>query len=179
MLNSKKLLKKICYKSSCPQEIGNVDYEQEFYDARYPGYFLNTYFICLDYIKDKEISGRIYHGYIDKEYRFHSLVDLLSVIDRTCGRLQAPQASVCLRSFARTNHKTKAQFDMKIRPRFPDTIEDAFQYEGIVDTIILKILYRQHATWQGLLETTSGIINRPFCSELQFVRIVDLICNKV
>jgi len=112
MSNTTLTRQKICYSSTCTNDAESAPNVEKLYDERSPGYLNNHYFVCIDSVENSLMRGRIYHGFVKREYNFCGIIDLLMTIEGLCDRLQAPQSAVFLRKLGRgkrAEHEVKNQ----------------------------------------------------------------------
>lgn len=122
--------------------------------------------ICIDEIKNGELSGRLYHCYSEKAFPFANAVRLVELAENLFDMLQFPQASTQMRSFAGGARKKADTMEKKL------SAEDVEKKHGKEGTILLFVQYRQRSTWQGIARWVEGDQEWKFSSELEFFKII-------
>lgn len=139
-----------------------------------------VYQICVDKIREDNISGRLYCGKIPQGLTFSGIGEVILTIDKIMDEIGFPQSTVDKRSFGEKEEPAatltpaagkEAQMAMR---RFNTSGQN-----GEYATFILQVQFRQNASWQGMVEWVENKESFPFNSELELMRIIDGACNKI
>ena len=117
--------------------------------------------LCVDSYERGVLTGRYYHPALEGGREFNSLAQFLmgadALFDATC----APQSYTSARSFARLPEPEYGpNSDMEVQ-------------EGKLATFRLKILFRQHTSWQGSVTWIDGNGEERFRSVLELIHLID------
>lgn len=115
--------------------------------------------ICVDSYHQGVLKGRFYGPLLEGE-RFESLSQFLVKTEQLLNDLGQPQSYTSTRSFAES---------------FPDcpTTTGLHLLRGKSATFEMRILYRQHTSWQGILFWREQDVEKPFRSVLELVLLMD------
>lgn len=120
-----------------------------------------TTMICIDSYADNNPVGRMYNLYFNEIQPFHSLTQLLFMIEQSLDDLKFPQAFESIRRFeAPKKSFDKADCTLKM-------------LSGKLATFSVKILFRQNASWQGSLNWLEGESQESFRSVLELISLMD------
>jgi len=138
-----------------------------------------VYQICVDKIREANISGRLYCGKMPKGIDFSGIGEVILVIDKIMDEIDFPQSTVDKRSFAENEPPVRAlsskeSKDIQLAMRKFNTKAQ----RGKLATFVLQVQFRHNASWQGKAEWTEGNETFSFNSELELMRMVDSICSK-
>lgn len=128
----------------------------------------NNYMETLVFLeKREEPAGILYHPAEQRGFRFESLIELIKLCERLYNSADFPQQTHKLRDMrpGRGGEKTKdieeMAMDNKDIPR------------GSEPTFIIKVQYRQNASWQGTIKWVEGNVERRFRSTLELIKLMD------
>lgn len=129
----------------------------------------NQVSICVDGIREGEISGKVYSRYDTAPWEFHSLTELLGGMESFYNKIAFPQSAVQLRG---ARWKTPENLPGKTEAPF---LEKEFLKEkkGDCATFLVTVRYRQNATWQGSFLWMEENRAREFKSVLELLLIID------
>lgn len=122
--------------------------------------------ICVDTYENSVPEGRFYNPYQEEGERFHSLTQFLLQMETMLDGMDFPQSSTCRRSFA---HAPPREI------RFPAVTEAR---KGKLATFRLRILFRQHASWQGSLHWVEENREESFRSVLELILLMESALNR-
>ena len=122
--------------------------------------------VCVDSYQDGVLKGRFYNPAAPKGRSFESLSQFLLGLDGLYNDIKLPQSFNDMRGFS--GHCAKLT-DMTGK----DNEESVAERTGALATFSIKLLYRQHSSWQGTLLWCDGRENRPFRSVLELVALID------
>jgi hypothetical protein len=131
--------------------------------------------VMVEEYHNSVFSGIITHPLTKANYRFSGVTDFLLKIEGIYNKCKFPQATHSERSFFPKNQK--------IKELFPET-EVKLEVDGNNDnvkkingghkaTFIIKILYRQNATWQGNIQWLEENKSQNFRSDLEMLKLID------
>ena len=120
----------------------------------------NRILLCIDAYRDGILSGRFYDLYLGKK-EFSSLTQLLIKMEALLEERGLPQSYNRLRSFGQIPDRKEAEGN-PVGPRI-----------GNLATFELKILFRQHASWQGTILWKEGRQEQSFRSVLEMIHLMD------
>lgn len=131
-------------------------------DARPSGEAYRTIRLCVDTYTDGVFAGRFFHpGAVGGVQSFKSLSQLLVGAENLFDENKFPQSFEAKRSFvARTAHMA-------------DKIPELPRESGRLATFVIRLLFRQHASWQGLVTWVESKVEEPFRSVLELVLMMD------
>ena len=120
----------------------------------------NRILICIDSYDNAVPAGRFYNSLQESE-SFSSLSQLLIRVESALDEQQAPQSYTTHRTFA------------SVMDRLGDGELSAASRKGARATFELKILFRQHASWQGVVVWKEGNQEQSFRSVLELIHLMD------
>ena len=116
------------------------------------------YLICVDSYEDRELKGWFFTPCQEAE-RFSSLSQFLMKMEDSLERVQMPQSYTALRRFS--------------EPQWDGSVLDSPLPRGVEATFELKILFRQHSSWQGVLVWREKKAEHSFRSVLELILLLD------
>ncbi|MBR3561156.1 MAG: hypothetical protein IKN81_06500 [Oscillospiraceae bacterium] len=118
--------------------------------------------LCIDSYDNKIFMGRLcFPGLETESFAFHSLTELLLKAEDLFEESHFPQSYTARRSFAPTALSE------------PDMHSDAMAVKGRLATFVIRVLFRQHASWQGSVTWVEGNGEQSFRSVLELVLLMD------
>ena len=117
--------------------------------------------VCVDSYQDGVLKGWFYDSYW-QIHTFSSLSQFLMKMENQLDEAQMPQASTVLRRYPGQSHALTGQ------PGIPNP-------KGAQATFELKVLFRQHTSWQGVLRWREQNLEHSFRSVLELVALLDSI----
>ena len=118
--------------------------------------------LCVDSYDHGVMTGRFFHPSLkDGSCDFHSLVQLLLQIEQLLDSINYPQAYTAKRTFAPTS-------DLHLSGGDPGQSRT-----GRKATFLIKLMFRQHASWQGSVTWVEGKGEQTFRSVLELVLLMD------
>lgn len=138
--------------------------------------------ICCDERRDGDWSGRIYTRYKEDPVRFQNTGQLLDRLDRFYNWLGYPQESMINRSFQKSSRRGKAREasggrQNQIGPEGEKAVvvseEIMKKNQGDKATFVVRIQYRQNASWQGQVTWAEENKTVPFRSALELLKLID------
>lgn len=95
------------------------------------------FFLCIDEYNKGEPAGRLYSGVSQKTFRFQALLPLLRELDCTLDRESPAERFDTYRSFNPAGQVKAGEW------------REVSHTPGRVATIVVRVHFRQNATWQG------------------------------
>jgi len=93
--------------------------------------------VCVDSYKNGELEGRLYNLFLNGTTHFDSLMQMLLQLDGLLDEMRFPQPFDETRSFAPVSAPPLV------------TQSDPVEPTGKLATFLVKIFFRQNASWQG------------------------------
>lgn len=118
-----------------------------------------TTLVCVDSYHKGVPQGRYYNPYMNAEQTFQSLTQFLQSMEKTLETMDFPKAFTVTRTFA----------------PLPEHISGPplSQYQpGTQATFVIKILFRQNASWQGSVTWLEGKREQSFRSVLELILLM-------
>ena len=140
----------------------------------------STVRICVDQYNMNDWSGRIYTRLSKEPIQFRNIGEMLSNMENIWNQIGFPKESTINRRF--TNQQSQSV--QSIHVSYPeDGVKDKIKVElseadmdkkrGKQDTFIVRIQYRQNATWQGHVTWVDENRTVPFRSALELIKLLD------
>ena len=120
--------------------------------------------VCIDNYENGVLTGRLFNPYLDTGQSFQSLTQFLFQMEQTLDAMNFPQASTVTRSF------TDGPKECVPQP------ESGF-HTGRAATFVVKVLFRQNASWQGSVLWQEGEKEQSFRSVLELIFLMDSALN--
>lgn len=143
----------------------------------------NIVTLCIDTYRADAQEGRMYHRYSDSSIPFDSLIEAFEQMDQFYDEIQFPCASTLHRSFfidrkasrqSLKRWKMPELFEYKRKDMvMMETFEETVSHRGKNATFVVRVLYRQHASWQGEVTWVDEEKKEYFRSALELVRLID------
>lgn len=115
--------------------------------------------VCVDSYEDGVLKGRIYNAFQDAE-AFSSLSQFLLKMEEMLDEKQVPQAYTTPRTFSSLLQPENRAPSSPIR-------------RGARATFELKVIFRQHTSWQGVVVWREQRTEHSFRSVLELVILMD------
>ncbi len=118
--------------------------------------------ICIDGYKNSVLEGRLYqyNPEFEEGICFHSAIEFLKYMELIMKETHFPELQEC-----RTFQQTEEMELVKPSPTFKKTGERA--------TFVVKILFRQHTSWQGTVLWCEKEKEMSFRSVLELLLLID------
>lgn len=118
--------------------------------------------VCVDSYQDGVLKGRLYNPVSDAPRPFHSMSQFLVQMEALLDQLQFPQSFRAVRSFAQPPRK------------LPDAPQaDHLPPTGELATFVVRVLFRQNASWQGTVIWRESGQEENFRSALELLLLMD------
>lgn len=116
--------------------------------------------VCIDSYENAVLTGRMYNPYLKTGKAFQSGTQFLIEMEQLLDRMNFPASFTTTRTFAAL---PEYETGPPAKP-LPD---------GAVATFALRILFRQHASWQGSITWREGRQEQSFRSVLELLLLMD------
>lgn len=149
-------------------------------------YGINVMSAAVDHCEGRDFSGRLYTLYDSEPRQFQSVMDMIHKMDSQFDLWDFPQSASIDRSFRRDHDAADAsgipiehEAEQGLRKqRLPDYASGLKQYDilehpGRIGTFIIKVRFRQNATWQGQVHFVEKDRLENFHSVLELIKILD------
>ena len=121
-----------------------------------------TFRLCVDSYENEVLEGRLFHpGLENGAFHFRSLTQLVLKIEQMLDDMKFPQSFTAKRSFAPMS---------VLSPE--ETAEDQAD-AGALGTFVLRLIFRQHTTWQGTVSWLEGRGEQNFRSVLELIILLN------
>lgn len=123
--------------------------------------------VCVDSYEDGQIVGRFYNPYLDEGIHFKSLTHFLIQTENLLDKMNLPQSFTTVRTFSSLpkdkQHKSTSSAG-KIN-------------KGTVITFAIRVIFRQHSSWQGSIVWLEEGKEESFRSVLELILLMDSALN--
>nr|WP_317283102.1 hypothetical protein [uncultured Sellimonas sp.] len=128
----------------------------------------NLVVVCVEKYTGSAIQGNMYHPYSREAHPFQNEVQLIEQMEDFFDMISFPQAACELRKFGE-QEKTRPQND----ETSTDVREEILQKTGTCGTFLVRVQYRQNASWQGSILWKEKDVEQTFKSVLEFLMLLD------
>ena len=125
--------------------------------------------ICVDRLEGNRAGGRVLSQRLTAPMAFSDLGSLLLQLESLLEQQNFPQAFQRMRSFT----KETPEYPAGLLPEGAMAPEAVASARGEAATFVLRVLTRQNATWQGVLEWLEGERRDSFSSDLEFLKLLE------
>ena len=120
-----------------------------------------TTVVCIDSYERRVPEGRFYNQYYPDGVRFYGAIDFLRKMENILDLMRFPQSFSRVRTFA----------DVPVmEQQAPDGSKS---HEGELATLAVRVLFRQHASWQGAQLWLEKNTRQSFRSVLELITLMD------
>ena len=142
--------------------------------------------VGIDRYSDSDWSGKIYTRLQTEPIEYRNIGEMLEAMENIWDALGFPQEATIDRSFAKQQilRKKKSVINVSYIKEAKDKIKtelseaDMEKKRGEKDTFIVRIQYRQNATWQGHVTWVDENKTVPFRSALELIKLIDSTQNE-
>lgn len=124
--------------------------------------------ICIDTYDNGEITGRVFSAIREKPIEFPNAIGLIKVINGLCDEADTPQATMRCRSYMQQTGTGRVH---AVDPRRFNYLK--INFRGQKATFRLKVMYRQHASWQGTICWVEQDREESFRSVMELLLLID------
>ncbi len=129
------------------------------------GQLPRTAILCVDSYEDGVLAGRFYHPHNEQGCTFRSLSQFLVEMERTLDAVSFPQPFNAVRTFGSS----------EMSPGLPISTEQTMR--GAKATFLIRVLFRQNASWQGSVRWIEGDREESFRSALELIFLIDSVAG--
>jgi len=132
-------------------------------------------YVVLDDIKNSLFKGRVYHPASGKQAVFTRVYELLMILESIFDAYGFPQHTHTLRTFngVRKLNLQKMTTDYVTGEITEMEKEILNNDKSGKATFIIKVLFRQNATWQGKIQWVEKNKTQNFRSDLEMLKLMD------
>jgi len=117
--------------------------------------------VCVDSYEHHVLSGRFYNPFCPEGKQFQSLIEYMLETEKILDEMQFPQPFSSRRSF----------FDSDVIRL--GTAGKNLPEVGKLGTFVVRILFRQNASWQGSVQWIEGSREESFRSAMELALLMD------
>lgn len=117
--------------------------------------------ICVDGYDQHILRGRLYNPFLQGTVHFTGLMEFLLAVEHLLDEMNFPQPFAQVRSF-----RPQAKAREKIR-------RDNLEQRGERGTFVMKVIFRQNASWQGTVLWLEANREESFRSVLEFALLLN------
>lgn len=118
--------------------------------------------VCIDSYQDGVLMGRLYNPASDKEIAFQSMSQFLLGMEELLDRMNFPQSFAAARSFT----DLAPELSGGITPMTAEPV-------GALGTFVVRVFFRQNASWQGSVVWEETGREENFRSALELLLMMD------
>lgn len=134
--------------------------------------------VCCDYMQEYDWKGRIYTRYRQEPVYFRNAGELLGMLEEFYNWIGYPEASMIGRSFREKDKNSGRRPNGKERQVVVMSGEEMEKLHGEKATFVVRIQYRQNATWQGQITWAEKNKTMNFRSALELLKLIDSTAEK-
>ena len=129
--------------------------------GRIRGNEYRTTLVCVDGGRSGDFAGRLYNPFWEGGAVFEGTLDFLEKMEDLLDQMQFPQSFAAVRSFQPAP-----------RPAEESPPEPGVQ-EGKLGTFVVRVIFRQNASWQGSVSWLEGRRDESFRSVLELLMLLN------
>lgn len=119
-----------------------------------------------------ELSGYLYSDYFEASCEFKTAWEMVDILERLYNRLSFPQAGFEFRSFEDKGSKN-ARTEVGLVSNTRHDQNEAAAEQSSNATFVVRVQFRQNATWQGTVDWLDGKKTKHFRSTLELLKLMD------
>ena len=116
--------------------------------------------VCVDENREGVLSGRIYNGSVEEGRSFRCLTEFLREMEDILSKAEFPKPFTAQRTFGAISREAAV---------LPGTEKKV----GREATFLVRVLFRQNATWQGSVTWQEGKQKQSFRSALELIFLIN------
>ena len=116
--------------------------------------------VCVDSYENGVLAGRFFNPYLDAGQKFESLSRFLFQMEAALDTMNFPQAYSTARTFAELPRQRAGPSGAEVQ-------------KGRLATFLVKVLFRQNASWQGSVVWQEGGKEQSFRSVLELIFLMN------
>lgn len=124
------------------------------------GAVYRTTTVCIDSYDNGVLAGRFFNPYLAKGKEFQSVTQFLLEMEEALDVMDFPRAFTTTRTFASS-------------PKGEPVSVDPINKTGKEATFLIRVLFRQNASWQGSITWLEGREEQSFRSVLELLLLMD------
>lgn len=117
--------------------------------------------VCVDGYERHILRGRLYNPFLQGAVHFTGLMEFLLAVEHLLDEMNFPQPFAQVRSF---RAPAKAQGEIR---------RDNLEQRGEKGTFVMKVIFRQNASWQGTVLWLEANREESFRSVLEFALLLN------
>ena len=121
----------------------------------------NTSVIRVTSYQEKRIAGTLYSPGSGEEIGFENLMQMLLLMEERMDQTNTPQRGMEPRTFGDGESRRM------------QAVRHADSGRPVIATFQVKVLFRQHASWQGSVQWVESNMDSPFRSALELIGLMD------
>ncbi len=138
--------------------------------TRFVPYEMKTSIIKITSYDEKNPQGTLFNAHLGRDIPFHSMTQLLLELDALLSELSCAQPYVEFRTF---EEASKPPPGRKETDTLEQAREQAEDMRAALASFQIKVLFRQHASWQGSILWIDQACEAQFRSVLELIRLMD------
>lgn len=136
----------------------------------------NLICIGVDRKENGEYSGRIWHPYEDDPVVWCGTIQLIQEMEQLYDEWKFPQSSTSCHSFK--TKKNAGGRQQRGGDHLAMDIQRVQNKKGDLGTFLVRVKYRQNASWQGEVVWAEGNQRRSFRSALELIKMMDSVLEQ-
>lgn len=132
---------------------------------------LSRLVICVDEVDGIFAQGRLYSAFLRCERPFSCFEDIIHLSELIFDLYSFPQSTFGKRYFR--NPSQKHQIKREDIMKNLQIIEESQLKPGAKGTFVVRVLFRQNATWQGTVSWVEGNKTQQFRSMLELIHLLE------
>ena len=121
--------------------------------------------VCVDGYDQRILRGRLYNPFLQGTVHFTGLMEFLLAVEHLLDEMNFPQPFAQVRSF-----RPQAKAREEIR-------RDNLEQRGERGTFVMKVIFRQNASWQGSVIWMEKGMESQFRSLLELIILMDSVLD--
>ncbi|MDO4482134.1 MAG: hypothetical protein Q4C14_05335 [Bacillota bacterium] len=127
--------------------------------------------VCVDSYDNGELCGRFYNPYLKDAVNFKSLSQFIIQMENMLNSMNLPQSFTAVRTFSPSASDIHS---------FSSENESKSSSKGELATFALRVIFRQHTSWQGSVSWLEAKKEQSFRSVLELILLLDsALCSAV
>ena len=130
--------------------------------------------VCVDATLNQDLSGRLFNPYMPNLFPYSSVNELITAMDRFYDYVGFPQTFFTPRSFREGNDPAPRK--KRRAPREIARRQEEYLYNtcrGELATLDIRVMFRQSASWQGVVTWLEKGLRCEFRSTLELLKLLE------
>jgi len=132
---------------------------------------LSRLIICVDEVDGIFAKGRLFSAYLQSEHPFTCFEDIIHLSELIFDLNSFPQAAFGRRYFRTPSEKHKIKREDIMQNL--QVIDEKELKRGDKGTFVVRVMFRQNATWQGTVSWVEGGKTQNFRSMLELIHLLE------